>query len=152
MLAPLAAILGLLLLAAGLAIRMQQKREDFARDERALTMLTSSDSETLHLSAAPGQPDKTHGNYRYRPGGTIAVITFSNFPAAPAGRVYRVWVRHGGAWTAVGEGIPDIAGHARLTAEGPALASRPDQIVVALEGRKAGAAPAASTVVAWSAR
>ena len=152
MLAPLAAILGLLVLAAGLAIRMQQNRQGLARDERALAMLTSSDSETLHLSAAPGQPDQTHGNYRYRPGGTIAVITFSNFPAAPPGRVYRVWVRHGGAWTALGEGVPDIAGPARLTAEGQALAVRPDEIAVTLEPGRGSPTPTGTTIVSWRAR
>lgn len=152
MLAPLAAILGLLLVAAGLVIRIQQKREAFARDERALAMLTSSDSETLHLSPAPGQPEKTHGNYRYRPGGTIAVITLSNFPAAPGGRTYQTWVRHEGRWTSLGTLRPDLTGRARLISEGAALAARPDEIEVTLEPGRGSPTPTGTAVVSWRAR
>ncbi len=152
MLAPLAAILGLLLLAAGLAIHMQQNRQGLARDERALSMLTSSDSETLHLSPAPGQPEKTHGNYRYRPGDRIAVVTLSNFAPAPAGRTYQGWVRHGSTWTSVGMLRPDSAGRARLISEGAALATRPDEIEVTLEPGRGSPGPAGTAVVSWRAR
>ena len=144
-LAPIAA--GLLVLAVvALAIRIQAERASRARDERALAMLTSSDAETIHLSASPGVPAATHGNYRSRPGGGIAVVTLSNFAPAPAGRVYRVWVRRGDAWTALGAGIPDASGHARILGEGDVYSSRPDEVRVTLEPERGGAAPSGPPV------
>jgi RNA polymerase sigma factor (sigma-70 family) len=151
-LTPLAAILGLLLLAAGLAIRVQQKHAAFARDERALAMLTSSDSETLRLAPSPGQSEKTHGNYRYRAGDTIAVITLSNFAPAPGGRTYQAWVRHGSMWTSLGTLRPDPAGRARLISEGAALAARPDEIEVTFEPGRGSPTPTGTAVVSWRAR
>jgi RNA polymerase sigma factor (sigma-70 family) len=149
-LAPLvAAILGAAVL-AGLAVRVLEKSRIVGRDERALAMLTSSDAETIHLSAAPGVPARTHGNYRSRPGAPIAVVTFSNFAPAPAGRTYRTWVRHGAAWTPLGAAAPDTAGHALLIAEGSEFSTRPDEIRVTLEPEKASGSPAGPPVISWS--
>lgn len=149
-LAPVVASLLVAALVAGLAVRLREKRGALARDERALTMLTSSDSETIRLSAAAGVSEKTHGNYRRRPGSPMAVVTLSSFAPAPAGRVYQVWVRHGAAWTSLGTAVPDAAGHALLIAEGAVLSNRPDEIRVTLEPERGNAAPTGSPVVAWS--
>ncbi len=147
-LAPIVA--GLLVVAlAGLAIRIREQRASLARDERALAMLTSSDAETIRLSAAPDVPEGTHGNYRSRPGGAIAVVTFSNFAPAPAGRVYRVWTRRGDAWTALGAAVPDASGRARVIAEGDVFSNRPDEVRVTLETERGSAAPSGPPVVSW---
>ncbi|HEY3122645.1 MAG TPA: sigma-70 family RNA polymerase sigma factor, partial [Thermoanaerobaculia bacterium] len=146
-LAPLVAALAVAALLAGLAV-LREKRRDLARDERALAMLTSSDSETIRLTAAPGVAERTHGNYRARPGGTIAVVTFSNFPPPPAGRTYQAWVRHGATWTSLGVAVPDSAGRARLIAEGPALATRRDEIEVTVEPMGGSATPSGPVVIA----
>lgn len=150
--APLVATLALVALLAGLAIRLETRRQVLARDERALTMLTASDSETLRLTSAPGVPEKTHGAYRSRPGAPIAVVTFSNFAPAPPGRVYQAWARHGAAWRSLGTARPDSAGKARLIAEGALLAARPEAIEVTLEREGGSAAPAGPVIVSWSAR
>jgi len=147
-LAPIVA--GLLVVAlAGLAIRIREERASRARDERALAMLTSSDAETIRLSAAPDVPQGTHGNYRSRPGGGIAVVTFSNFAPAPAGRVYRVWTRFGDTWTALGTAVPDAAGRARVIAEGDVFSNRPDEVRVTLETERGSATPSGPPVVSW---
>lgn len=149
-LAPLVATLSIVALLAGLAIRLETRRQGLARDERALAMLTASDSEALRLSAAPGVPEKTHGVYRSRPGATIAVVTFSNFAPAPPGRVYQAWARHGAAWTSLGTALPDSAGKARLIAEGTRLSLRPDAVEVTVEPAGGARAPTGLVVVSWA--
>jgi RNA polymerase sigma-70 factor (ECF subfamily) len=150
-LAPIAAALALLLLVAGLAVRFAARSTDLARDERALAMLTSSDAESLRQVAAAGVPEATHATYRHRPGAGIAVLTFSNFPPAPAGRTYRAWALLAGRWVPLGAALPDSSGKARLIAEGDAFTSRPDRIEVTREPSAGGAAPNGPVIVRWPA-
>ena len=148
-LAPLVAALAGIAIAGAFAWRFLSGHTELARDERALTMLTSSDSQALRLTA-PGAPDsRVHGVYRYRPGSPIAVLTLSNFPPAPAGRVYRAWALSGGTWVPLGDARPDSAGHARRIAEHTALASRPDRLEVTLEPGKGGMTPSGPVLIAW---
>jgi len=77
------------------------------------------------------------------------VVTFSQFPPAPAGQTYQTWVRHGATWTSLGTVEPDAGGSARLIAEDPALAALPDGVEVTLEPRTGSAAPSGPVVVAW---
>ncbi len=149
-LSPLVAALVLVALLAGLAIRLETRRQALARDERALALLTASDSEALRLSAAPGVPETTHGVYRSRPGAPMAVMTFSNFAPAPPGRVYQAWALHGAVWTSLGTALPDSAGKARLIAEGAPLASRPDGVEVTMEPAGGSASPGGTVVISWS--
>ena len=132
-------------------VRKGAAPEQLARDERALTMLTSSDAVAIRLSAAPGQDPATHATYRFRPGSPIAVVTFSKFPAAASGEVDRVWASIGGRWVRLGEAVPDETGRARLIAEAPALANAPERLVVAAERGTAGTAPGERAIAAWSA-
>jgi RNA polymerase sigma-70 factor, ECF subfamily len=150
-LAPLAAVLLLLLVAAGLAQLLSARRQQLARDERALAMLTSSDSEALRLTAMPGVPAETHATYRFRVGSETAVLTLSNFPPAQPGWAYRAWTLHGGRWIPLGSVTPDAAGKARLIAEDPAFSKRPTAIQVTRESGAAGAGPAGPVVVRWPA-
>ena len=148
-LTPLIATLAGIAILGVFALRFLSGRTEFARDERALTMLTSSDSEALRMTA-PGDPQsRIHGVYRHRPGAPIAVFTLSNFPPAPAGRVYRAWALHGAAWIPLGDARPDTSGHARRIAEHPALASRPDGLEVTLEPETGGPAPTGPVLIAW---
>ena len=148
-LAPLVAAVGAIAILGVFALRLFSGRGDLARDERALTMLTSSDSQALRMTA-PGDPQsRIHGVYRFRPGAPIGVFTLSHFPPAPAGRVYRAWALHGGAWVPLGDAHPDASGHARRIAEHPALASRPDQLEVTLEPETGGTAPTGPVLIAW---
>jgi RNA polymerase sigma-70 factor, ECF subfamily len=148
-LAPLVAALAGIAILGVFAWRLLSPHTKLARDERALTMLTSSDSQALRLTA-PGAPEsRIHGVYRYRPGSQTAVFTVSNFPPAPAGRVYRAWALSGGTWVPLGDARPDATGHARRVAEHPALASRPDRLEVTLEPEIGGTAPSGPTLIAW---
>jgi RNA polymerase sigma-70 factor (ECF subfamily) len=151
-LAPLAAALLVVVLAAGLLLRIaSEKRGALARDERALTMLTSSDAVAIRITAAPGQDPATHATYRFRLGSPIAVVTFSKFPAPGPGESYRAWASVGGRWVLLGEAVPDAGGRARFIAEAPALANPPERLVVAAERGTSGAAPGERVIVAWSA-
>ena len=149
-LGPQWAMLAALGVLAVLGIRYRSERETLARYDRALSMITASDSVNLRLGAAPGTPEETHARYRGRPGAGVAVVTFSKFLPAPAGQTYQVWVRHGATWTSLGTAEPDPDGSARLIAESPALAALPDGLEVTLEPRTASAAPHGRIVVAWT--
>jgi RNA polymerase sigma factor (sigma-70 family) len=148
-LAPLVATLVGIAILGAVALRLFSGRAELGRDERALTLLTSSDSQALRLTAPNAPESGIHGVYRYRPGSPIAVFTISNFPPAPAGRVYRAWALHGGAWVPLGDALPDASGHARRIAEHPALASRPDRLEVTLEPEIGGTAPSGPVLIAW---
>jgi RNA polymerase sigma-70 factor (ECF subfamily) len=148
-LTPLIATLAGIAIIAVFALRFLSGRSELARDDRALTMLTSSDSEALRMTAPGDAQSRIHGVYRHRPGSPIAVFTLSNFPPAPAGRVYRAWALRGGNWVSLGDARPDASGHARQIAEHAALASRPDGLEVTLEPETAGTAPSGHVVIAW---
>src|SRR5881275_2312586 len=120
-----AALVAICLLAA-LGIRYRSEHATLARYDRALSLVTASDSVNLRLGPVPGTAEATHARYRGRPGAGIAVITFSQFPPAPAGQTYQTWVRHGVTWTSLGTVEPEAGGSARLIAEDPALAALPD--------------------------
>ena len=144
-----AALVALCLLAA-LGIRQYSQRETLARYDRALSMMTASDSVNLRLAPLPGTPDETHARYRGRPGATIAVLNLSRFPAAPSGQTYQAWVRHGARWTALGTAQVDADGNGRLIVESPALAVLPDGVEVTLEPRAGTTTPGAHVIAAWT--
>jgi len=148
-LAPSVALIAVAAAASLVVLRLSTARVDLARDERALTMLTSSDARALRMTA-PGHPSSAeHGVYRHLPGSTVAVFTISRFPAAPDGYVYRLWALARGEWLPLGVLRPDSSGHARGIAEHPALASEPERLQVRLEPATVATAPTGPVVVAW---
>ncbi len=130
--------------------RVLVDRSRLALDDRALTLLTASDSVNLRLAPVAGVPDATHARYRGRAGSGLGVVTTSAFPAPPAGEEYAVWVRHGDAWLRIGTIRPDAAGSARLIVEDPRLATLPDGVEITRErtGATSGT-PNGAVVVAW---
>jgi len=144
------AALAALCLVAALGIRYRSEHETMARYDRALSMVTASDSVNLRLAPVAGTPEETHARYRARPGVAIAVVTFSKFAPSAAGQTYQAWARHGSTWTSLGTVEPDAQGSARLIAEDPALAALPEELKVTLEPRTGSAAPSGRTVVAWA--
>ena len=148
-LAPLVAALAFLAVLTGVAFEFQSRRRAFETDERAVAMLTSSDAQALRLTAAAGTRPETHGVYRFRPGATTAVITFSNFAPAPAGHAYQAWALLGGRWTSLGLARPDAAGKARRIAEGAAFAQRPEELKVTVEPEGGSSSPTGRIVIAW---
>ena len=141
--------LAALCLLAAIGIRYQAEHVTLARYDRALSMVTASDSVNLRMGAVGGTSEATHARYRGRPGASIAVVTFSAFPPAPAGETYQAWVRHGATWTSLGTVRPDAGGSARLIAENAALAVLPDELQVTLEAGTGSDTPSARVIVAW---
>src|SRR5262249_50075249 len=111
-LAPHRATLAALCVLVALGIAYHTERTTRSRYDRALSMVTASDSVNVRLAPVSGTPEETHARYRGRPGVAIAVVTFSKFPAPPPGRVYQAWARHGTVWTSLGTMVPDADGSA----------------------------------------
>ena len=116
------------------------ERERAARDldDQGIALLTASDAATIRLTAVPGEPVDTHGAYRGRIGSPIAVVAVSHLKPAPPGMTYRVWVRYGGVWQAIGEIRPDGTGRAHLVVQRADLKALPEIVEVTQEsaGRK----------------
>jgi RNA polymerase sigma-70 factor, ECF subfamily len=146
-------ILTSLLTVAGLRERAQQVA--LRRQGRALSLVTNSEVVPKRLGAAPGTNPAAHGNYRGRPGSDLAVLTLSYLAPAPHGYEYRAWASHRGRWTLLGRAQLDNDGRSLIIAEGPDLATPPDQLQVTLEpvGAHAGAdaVPTGPPVVRWPA-
>jgi hypothetical protein len=79
------------------------------------------------------------------------VLTLSYLDPAPAGFEYRAWASHQGRWTLLGRATLENEGRSLIIAEGPALRSLPDLVLVTIEpsGPRAGAAPSGPPVVLW---
>jgi RNA polymerase sigma-70 factor (ECF subfamily) len=124
------------------------------RRDRALRLVTNSDVVPRRLGPAPGINPAAHGNYRGRAGVDLAVLTLSYLDPAPAGFEYRAWASHQGRWTLLGRATLEREGHSLIIAEGPALRSLPDQVLVTVEliVHRAGATPSGPEVVVWPPR
>jgi RNA polymerase sigma-70 factor (ECF subfamily) len=150
-LAPVAAsLLGLGLAVVG-ARYYVQTRLAYERDERALSLVTTSELVPLRLGPVSADlPVNTHANYRGRAGNGLIVLTAEALPVPSTGRSYQAWVRHADSWTSLGTLEPDADGSARLIAEDPALATPPDGVEVTLEpAGGSGQAPNGPVVLAW---
>jgi len=148
-LAPQLAALALVGLLAFLGISYYAEQVAWQRDERALELITNSETVNLRLAPAPGVPLETHARYRGRAGAKTVVLTFSHFPLAPAGHTYQAWVRHQGTWASLGTAQPDPMGNARLIAEGPTLVVLPEAIQVTQEPVGGSTVPSGPVVVVW---
>jgi RNA polymerase sigma-70 factor (ECF subfamily) len=98
---PQVAAASLVVLVAALGLRQRTVRLAWERDERALALVTSSDTQDLRLGAVAGVARDTHARYRGRAGAPIAVVTLSHFTPAAAGRSYQLWALRGGAWSSL---------------------------------------------------
>src|SRR5881397_3904698 len=148
-LGPRSAALAALCLLVALGVRYRSEHAALERYDRALSMVTASDSVNLRLGPVSGTPEEAHARYRGRPGVGIVVLAFSKLPPAPAGKTYQAWVRHGATWTSLGTARPDAEGSARLIAESPALAALPEALEVTVEPRAGSAVPSGPVVLAW---
>jgi RNA polymerase sigma-70 factor (ECF subfamily) len=133
-----------------LGIRYRAEHVALERYDRALSMVTASDSVNVRLAPAPGMPAEAHARYRGRPGAAIAVITFSKFPPASADETYQLWARYGSTWISLGTVEPDANGSARLIVENDRLAAPPEALEVTLERRAGSVAPGGRVVASWT--
>jgi len=147
-LAPLVAMLALVALSGAIGLLLRE-RATSSLDERAIDLLTSSEVVPLRLESEATAGSGIHATYRALPGAPLAVMTYTHFPAAPAGASYQAWARHGSVYTPIGSARPDAAGHARIVAEGAAFAAAPDALMVTLEPGSGSAVPTGPVVVAW---
>jgi len=147
-LAPLIALLALAIVAL-LGLRMLRLSSSFGLDERALRMVTSSDTEVLRMVAQPGVAEATHGTYRGRPGSDLAVVTLSNFPPPAGGRIYQAWAMSENRWIPLGVARPNAEGRALMIAEDPGLARRPDGLEVTLEPAAGSLQPTGEPLIVW---
>jgi len=151
---PSVATLVISVLGLGALLGTRYRSEQAARqlDERALALLTSSETMTLRMAPAPGVPARAHGDYRSRAGAMLAVVNLSFVPPLPVGQTYQVWARHNGTWTSLGTARPDAQGYARFIVEGRALAVLPEALEVTVEPGAGSGAPTGPVIVAWPAR
>ena len=133
-----------------LGLRYGAEHATLDRYDRALTMVTASDSVNLLLAPSPGTTGETHARFRGRPGERIAVLTFSKFAPAPAGTTYQVWARYGGTWLSLGTMEPDANGSARLIAVNDALTVPPEALEVTVEPGGGSAAPSGRALASWA--
>jgi RNA polymerase sigma-70 factor (ECF subfamily) len=150
MLGPLgvAAIAAAVLIGGG--IRFGMARQAALRNDRALSMVTASDIQRLHIPPAAGINAATHGSYQGRPGTPMAVLALHNFSSAPAGRTYQAWVATGGTWTTMGTAEIDSAGNGLVVAEGPAFTTPPAEVEVTVEPRGGSAEPSGMVVLHYT--
>jgi RNA polymerase sigma-70 factor (ECF subfamily) len=151
-LAPLMAA-GFLLagLIAAALVRDGTLKSNLRREEAALRLVTSSDVVPRRLTAAPGTPIETHGNYRGRQGAAISVTTISRLSPAPAGRVYRAWGMFDGVWRLLGTVNPDPDGSDLLISEGSYLATPPTALRVTLEPIDESTEPTGTPIIVYPA-
>src|SRR3954447_12167741 len=74
-------------------VRDQDSRTGLQRDERALALVTSSDTLSARLVAVAGAPTDAPAVLPGRDGAGLPVKAPPNLPKLPAGQVYQVWTR-----------------------------------------------------------
>jgi RNA polymerase sigma-70 factor (ECF subfamily) len=129
-LTPVAAGLVLAIVAGVGVTRSALLDQKLDRSDRAVALLTSSDTQTTRVEGVGGAPEGMHGNYRMRPGASVAVFSLSHSPALEAGAPYHAWVRIDGRWIALGTFMPDANGEATVIAVGSELGRAPEAIEV----------------------
>ncbi len=118
-------------------------------NQRALAFVTESDITMLHLSAAPGVPAESHGAYRGRNGGRLAVVALHKLPSAAPGTVYQGWALIDGRWVSLGTTQVDASGNAMLVSEGPTFQTMPTAVQVTREPSAGSAQPTGPVVIEW---
>ncbi len=150
-LAAMAAVL-VALVASRFVVRYASERARTERSEAALWMVTASDTQLLRLVATPNAPALAHGNYRTRPGGSIAVLTFSDLPTPPSGKTYQAWTRREGKWISLGTGVPDASGRGLIIYDGRAPLAASETLQLTMEPESGSAAPTGPPLISWPGR
>jgi RNA polymerase sigma-70 factor (ECF subfamily) len=147
--------LGPVLLAAAIAIVVvmvvRRRGEQEARNEEALRMVTTSDVVPLRLSPGPAAPPDAHGNYRTRPGATVAVLTTSHLAALAPGQNYVAWAHGPRGWQRLGQVVVEGDGRSLLVVEVQPNAPPPDELRVSRETNSTGSTPSEPALLEWNA-
>jgi len=129
----LAPVLVAMLAATAIVLIVRRREQHAARNEQALRMVTASDVAALRLGPAPGIPVEAHGNYRTRPGASVAVLTTTLLPALADPEVYVAWAHRPDGWHFLGPLVVESDGRAVLVSEIDHNAATPDEIRVTRE-------------------
>jgi RNA polymerase sigma-70 factor (ECF subfamily) len=135
------------LLTATLLVREFENRSALDRYRAAMKLVAGSEAVDRRMAAVGDTPAATHAHYRGRPGVPLAVLTFTDFPPAPAGRAYHAWGEFGGRWVFLAAADP--SSRDPLIVEGHHLKSLPTALKVTLEPTGPSSAPTGPPVVAW---
>lgn len=146
----LAPALVFLVAATAVALVVIRRDERAALDARALRMVTASDVVPLRLGAVPGVASEAHGNYRTRPGASVAVLTTSHLPVPVPPEGYIAWAHRPEGWRLLGSVVVQSDGRSLLVIEVDPGAAAPDEVRVTRERGSAGAAPRGFTVLTSS--
>jgi RNA polymerase sigma-70 factor (ECF subfamily) len=146
----LAPLLLVALAAVTVALVMRRREQRAARNEAALRMVTASDVVPRRLGPGPSAPAEAHGNYRTRPGATVAVLTTSGLPLAAQAETYVAWAHAADGWHRLGPVVVESDGRSLLVSDVQPGAAPPDRLEVTRETSDTGVAPLGTVVLEWS--
>ena len=132
---PLAASLILVAAVGAYAVRLQMRVGDL---QSSMAVLAAPDLVRIDLAGQPTAPQSSGRALWSRNRGMV--FATSNLPAAPAGKVYQVWVVTAGAPISAGLVVPDPAGGGMTYFYTPPDIPAPTAVAVTLE--PAGGVPA----------
>jgi len=149
-LAPIGIVSVLVAALVGIFVHSRSLANSVARNEKALLFATASNTTQLHIAPTQNAPARTHGWYKSRANSPMALIALHEFPPAPVGKAYQVWVLRHGAWVSVGIPALDEFGNALLVLEGPEYLTTPDGIEVSLEPMSGSKQPTGPVMISWA--
>ncbi|HEX8790447.1 MAG TPA: sigma-70 family RNA polymerase sigma factor [Polyangiaceae bacterium] len=145
----LAPVLIAVLAAVAVVLVVRRREERAARNEAALRMVTTSDVVTRRLGPGTAAPVEAHGNYRTRPGASVAVLTTSSLPQPAPGQSYAAWSHAPDGWHRLGIVVVESDGRSLLVGEIQPGADPPDRLQVTREANDTGAAPSGPVMLEW---
>lgn len=137
------------LAAVAIVIVVRRREQRAARNETALRMVTASDVITRRLGPTPTASPEAHGNYRTRPGASVAVLTTSGLPLTTSERTYVAWAHAPEGWHELGAFVVESDGRSLLVSEVEPGAAAPDRLQVTLEPGDARSAPLGPVMLEW---
>jgi RNA polymerase sigma-70 factor (ECF subfamily) len=139
-------------LATAVIVAIALRREQYAaRSEEALKVVTASDVVPLRLAPTPDAPSDAHGNYRSRPGASVAVFTTSHLPLITDSETYVAWSRGRDGWRRLGAVVIEKDGRSLLVAPVGAASPVPEEIEVTREAGRSDEAPSGPIMLQWRA-
>jgi len=138
-LAPLAATLVLVFAVGAGIVRWVEQEHDLRLNQRAVGVLTSSDTVAIRVGAVDPAMDM-HGTYRVEPGTDVAIFSVSHVVTPPAGQHYVAEASIDGQWRSLGT----FDSNTVLIEEGAPWGTPPEAIRVRIE-------PSDQVVLDWHA-
>jgi RNA polymerase sigma-70 factor (ECF subfamily) len=119
------------------------------RGDRAVRMLSLSDSQTIRLAAAEGIAPETHGTFRWHPEVASAVVTLSHAPPLETHAHHVAWAEFDGHWVRLCELTPAGDERELCVTETTGVGKPPPALLITAE-LHLGPQPAGQPIVRWS--